>query len=170
MECKFHSTNLTRGDVREIIRKIMQHGIDGKVNFIVARKISEVIEFEYEKEYFEIEKQIELETLSDKIEELKISTSASRVPKKASASVRQKTVKKQNSFPYNDVSIYRLVRLGVTQINNNYGCFCGQSDTSLKLDPVYNCDKRVKTVFILIDLSEIHSELHLESNVSILKM
>ena len=161
IQCNFHEDILSRFDARDIVIKIRKTKLDSKINFIVARKVADEIEFKYQEDFFLIAKENEVERGQD----------GSNSEKTISKSEAKKINQESFNFPYKDLCIYKLVREGTTEdLRNTYqNCLCELPDPVLSLKPLYNCDGNVNIVFILIDLTEIHGRNHLKTCIDCLK-
>lgn len=172
VECKLHKEDISRWRVKEIIMKMISAGLQSKFNFIVAPKISAQIEFEIDPNFDAKFKQIK--KLKNQIESLNSTKTKSTSSKDNTENDFKQELTNEKArlqmelkdkIPYNDISIFRLQQSDTklpTKTDESECCYTS-SESKLQLVRVYNNpDVESKAVFILIDLTEIHGEKHLE--------
>ena len=179
IKCKLDEEEQSCLQIKEIIMKMMSADFQSKFNFIVAQKISSQIEFTYEPNYFG--KIIKIRQLKNQLQWLKLTKSVDRSKLQIPSTMRGKSISKrklsmernqlkkelEGEIPFNDISIFRLVRRPSKcpiETKKYYSSDCQYTfpQFELHLIPVYNCDVETSIIFILIDLEEIHGADHLK--------
>lgn len=170
IECKLTERTLTRVDVRTTIVRMTECKALSRFNLLVAREISSNIAFGHDPRYFE--GKFRMGSLSAQRSRATESGLEGTFGAESSGTLEctnyannQSESREPVPFPYDNVSIFRLVRKSsgtkMTNAQNPwriFDCLYNSPQCELHLKPIYDCGSKAATVFILIDLTEIYGE------------